>query len=79
MVRVSKLTIDAGIQERQVRLAEQQGMLLASVIRAVLERLNLTPDQHALVPQVVPTVIRELTASVSPSPSSPSPSSPSSN
>lgn len=61
MIRVSKLTIDAGIQERQVRLAEQQGLLLSSVIRSILAALNLSPEQHELVPQVVPQIIRNAT------------------
>lgn len=61
MVKVSKMTLDAGIQERQVRLAEQQGLLLSSVIRRILDALILSPEQQLLIPQVVPQIIRSAT------------------
>lgn len=41
--------VAAGLNERMVRLAEQQGQLIAQVIRAVLGRAGLTPEQEALV------------------------------
>lgn len=47
-----------GIAERQVRLQEEQGALIAHVISKVLDSLLLTPEQRALVPQVVPREIR---------------------
>lgn len=53
--------LKAGVDERRVRLAEQQGTAVATVIRAILERLHLTPDQQALVPVVVPEQLRQLT------------------
>jgi hypothetical protein len=40
LVRVSKLAIDAGVEERQVRLAERQAQQLAKVIRAILTDLG---------------------------------------
>ena len=55
-------TLKAGVAERQVRLAEAQGAMLATAIRAILDALNLTPDQQALVPTVVPAQLRLLTA-----------------
>lgn len=54
--------LKAGVDERRVRLAEQQGALVAQVIRGVLTALNLTPEQEALVPRVVPEQLRLLTA-----------------
>ena len=54
--------LKAGVDERRVRLAEQQGALVAQVIRGVLAALNLTPEQEALVPRVVPEQLRLLTA-----------------
>jgi len=60
MASISKMAIDAGVQERLVRLAEDQGRLLASAIQAVLDALNLTPAQHAIVPQVVPVILRKV-------------------
>jgi hypothetical protein len=58
MVRVAKEAINAGIEERRVRLAEQQGTMLASVIKAILGDLNLNAEQQALVPQIVPRHLR---------------------
>lgn len=58
LARVSKMAIDAGVAQRLVSIAEDQGRILASAIRAVLQALNLTPEQAALVPMVVPPVLR---------------------
>ncbi len=59
---VCKAALAAGIAERQVKLAEQQGALIAQVISRILDDLNLTSEQRALVPEVVP---RQLMALVS--------------
>jgi hypothetical protein len=45
--------VAAGLAERQVRLAERQGELLAQVIRGVLDELGLSAEQRQLVPEVV--------------------------
>lgn len=47
--------IAAGLAERQVRLAERQGALIADVMRAVLgdPTLGLTAEQHAIVPGII--------------------------
>jgi hypothetical protein len=61
--RLTKLcseAIKAGIEERRVRLAEQQGALVADVIRGILGELALTPDQAAKVSEVVPRHLRLL-------------------
>jgi hypothetical protein len=55
---VCKAALAAGIAERQVRLAEQQGALLAGVIGRVLDALGLTPAQRELVAVVVPRELR---------------------
>lgn len=60
MIRVSKLAIDSGIQERMVRIAEQQGQMLTLAIRAVLTSLNLTPTQADMVPTIVPEILRQV-------------------
>jgi hypothetical protein len=52
--------IAAGLAERQVRLAEQQGALVAGAVRAILGDLGLTAEQQALVADVVPRRLREL-------------------
>ena len=62
LVRVAATAIRAGIEERRVELAEQQGQAFVSVIRNILNRLALTPDQQALVSTVVPEELRALAA-----------------
>ena len=39
--RFAKLCIDAGIAERQVKIAEEQGQLIAKAIRGILEELGV--------------------------------------
>lgn len=58
LVDVAKAAIQAGVEERRVRLAEQQGALLAGVIKSILGDLDLTPEQSARVPEVVPRHLR---------------------
>jgi len=62
LTRTCAAAIRAGIEERRVKLAEQQGILVAAVIRRILTRLNLSDDQAALVGTVVPEELRALTA-----------------
>jgi len=50
--------IRVGLAEREVRLAEQTGALIADVIRRVLSDLELTPDQQARALDVVPRHLR---------------------
>lgn len=57
-VRYAKVAHDMGIAEREVRLAEQQGELMATVIRNVLGDLALTPEQQALAPAAIQTHLR---------------------
>lgn len=59
LVTVSATAIRVGLEERQVKLAEDQGRIVAAVIKAVLGDLMLTPDQVALVGEVVPRRLRE--------------------
>lgn len=60
LVRVAKTTLDAGVEERRVQLAESQGELVAGGIRRILAALNLTAEQEALVGVVVPRELRAL-------------------
>lgn len=57
LVDVSAAAIRAGVDAALVRLTEQQGSLLAGAIQQILERLELSPAQRALVPTVVPGVL----------------------
>jgi hypothetical protein len=51
LVRVAKAAIDAGIDERRVRLAEEQGQIIVQVLKATLAELGVevTPDVAATV------------------------------
>ena len=48
--RFAKLALDAGIAERQVRIAERQGAILEQVLIGVLDELGLTDAQLDTVP-----------------------------
>ncbi|MEU6340296.1 hypothetical protein ABZ883_05005 [Streptomyces sp. NPDC046977] len=60
LVKVCAEAIKAGIEERKVRMAEQHGALVAQVIRAILVDLQLSEEQQARVPDVVPRHLRAL-------------------
>ena len=62
LTKVAAAAIKAGIEERRIELAEQQGMLIATVIRRILDRLNLSEQQRILVGEVVPEELRALAA-----------------
>jgi hypothetical protein len=56
--RWAKTALDAGVDERRIQVAEDQGMRLANAIRAILDRLDLTEQQRVLVGRVVPEELR---------------------
>jgi hypothetical protein len=60
LVKVCSEAIRAGIEERRIKLAEQEGALVAQAIRSILADLDLTEKQLALVPEVVPRHLRAL-------------------
>ena len=60
LIRVCSEAIRAGVEERRVRLAEQQGDLLALAIRRILEAFGLGDDPR--VATIVPGVLREIGA-----------------
>lgn len=60
LLKVCSAAISAGIEERKVRMAEQHGALVAQVIRAILNDLQLTAEQQDRVPEVVPRHLRAL-------------------
>lgn len=60
LLEVAKTCVAVGIEERRVRLAEDAGRQLAAVIRAVLDRLDLSEDQQRLAVVAVPEEFRRL-------------------
>lgn len=59
--RVCKAALDAGAQQQAIDLARVLGADVGRLIDAVIGRLDLTPDQRALVPVVVPEILRTWT------------------
>ena len=57
LVKVAKAAIDAGIDERRVRLAEEQGRVIVDVLKATLADLGVD-----VTPEVASTVGRHLRA-----------------
>jgi hypothetical protein len=48
LARVSAAAMGAGVAERQVRIAEQQGALIASLMQSILAELGLGEDPRAI-------------------------------
>lgn len=62
LVKVCSEAIRAGIEERRVKLAEQQGELVAEVIRAILADLDLSAEQQERAPEIAARHLRALSA-----------------
>ncbi len=58
--KVLELIARLDIESRARNLSEAQGALVVGVIQRILDGLNLTPDQQALVPVVVPRELRRM-------------------
>lgn len=63
--RLSKTVLDARVDERRTRVSEAQGQLIATAVRQILGGLELSPQQQALVPVVVPRVLRAIESGAS--------------
>lgn len=61
LVKVAEACKKANIEERRIQLAEDQGRLIAGAIQQILTALQLTDEQQARVPQIVPAILRQLT------------------
>jgi len=62
LARVCKMALDAGVAERHVRVAEAQGELFASTIKAILGDLGLSKEQQTLAPALVRKHLTALSA-----------------
>ena len=60
LAKYASLALRAGCEERRVRLAEQQGAMVAIAVRRILDALDLSPAQQELIPTVVPRELRAL-------------------
>jgi len=57
LTRASKAALDAGVAERQVRLAEHYGEFIAGILVRVFEDLRLNPAQQKRAPDIVQRVL----------------------
>lgn len=62
LVAVCGAALKAGVDERRVKLAEDQGALLADTIKAIFADLDLTPDQAAKAPGIASRHLRAVAA-----------------
>lgn len=56
-----KLALDAGVNERIVRMYEQVGDVFVGIIERILDRLQLTDEQRRMVPGIVTAELTALT------------------
>lgn len=62
LARYSKMAIDAGVAERQVQLAERVGVMIGTLVSAVLGELSLSPEQRLIAPEVVRRHLTQIAA-----------------
>lgn len=60
LVKVSAAALKAGIEERKVRMAEQQGQLVATALKQIFDALQLSAVQQSMLPTIVPQALRQL-------------------
>lgn len=61
LAKVAKLCLDAGVEERLVKLAEQQAEVMFGLINQAFDALELTQDQQKKAITVLPGIVRKLT------------------
>lgn len=64
LAKVSALALKAGIEERRVRIAEQDGQKVAMVLQRILNALNLTPEQARIYPEIASRELHALAISM---------------
>lgn len=64
LAHLAKVALDAGVQERQVRLAEQLADDWGQVLRSILDDLKLSADQQRRAPGIVQRHLRVLEGGV---------------
>ena len=62
LARYSKMCIDAGVEERRIRIVEAQAQKLGEVVEAAVRSLNPTPDQYRGALQAAAKAMRQLGA-----------------
>jgi len=62
LASIAKTALDAGVEERRVRVAEQFGSQIAELMGRVFAELDLTPEQRKQAPAIVGRHLRALEA-----------------
>lgn len=62
MARVAKMAIDGGVAKAQVALAQEQGAMISKGLRLILTSLGLSSLQLELAREIVPQVIKAMSA-----------------
>lgn len=62
LAKYAKAAVEAGIAEREVRLAESQGALIARVFEATFARLGLSPEKLELARTIASSELRLVAA-----------------
>lgn len=60
LATVGKAAADMGVAERRTKLAETQSVMVAHVLREIVNRLGLTPEQRAAFPSIAREVLTQL-------------------
>ena len=60
LAHFSKMALDAGVDERLVRVQESVGEALAGAVRSILDDLRLTKEQQDAVPDIVRRHLRSI-------------------
>lgn len=71
LMQVAKTAAGMGIAERQIRLAEEQGRLLANVIQGFINDMQLTPEQMVKAPEIMRKHLALIPLSTTPKPRAP--------
>ena len=64
LAQYATAALRAGVEERRVRIAEDQGALVAQVIRRIRDRLDRSEGQAEMVGSIVPEELRALSQAV---------------
>lgn len=62
LAKYCKMAADMGVAERAIRIAEQQGLLIARVFENVFDDLGLSEDQQRRLPAIMRTRLLEIPA-----------------
>lgn len=60
LAKFAKMALDAGVDERRVRLAEGFTGVLAPVLREFMEQLELTPEQQKKAPALLKVALEKI-------------------